>query len=69
MPYRPKNSGHVFCIVYRNLTKIADMSGILVKNFKCPEFWHPVNYFSELGHETRMFNFGTKIEKSETDSK
>ena len=69
MPYRPENSGHVFCIVYRNLTEIPDMSRDLVKKLKCPEFRHPVNCFLELGHETRMFDFGTKIEKSETDSK
>ena len=35
------------------------MSEILIKKLKCPEFWHPVNYFSELGHETHMFDFGT----------
>ena len=36
------------------------------KKLNCPEFWHPVNYFSELIHETCLFDFGMEIEKSET---
>ena len=31
------------------------------------EILAPSSYFSELRHETRMFDFETKIEKSETN--
>ena len=41
------------CLTVR---KIPNMSGISVKKLKCPEFWHPVNYFSKIGHETSMFH-------------
>ena len=36
------------------------MSG---KKLNCPEIWQPVNYFSELGHENRMSDFRSKIDK------
>ena len=51
-----------------HVVKVAIPSGILDKKLKCPEFWHPLNYYSELGHENCMSDFGAKIEKSESDS-
>ena len=62
MPFRNTESlispSAVGCVVAFSL-------GLLYRT----EFRHPVNYFLELGHQIRMFDFGTKIEKSETDSK
>ena len=50
------------------LVRVAIPSGILVKKLKCLEFLHPV-YHSKPVQETRTFDFGLKIEKSESDSK